>query len=117
MPETSVENAKKLLARVMDPVFDRPMLEVGTLGDLSETESTLKANVTLSSPAEDLKTTIRDAIKTAIVDTGLALELKFEVRLPTREVMGDDPPARITVGRVELALGAAVVIDAVAYTG
>ena len=33
------------------------------------------------------------------------------------EVIGDDPPARITVGRAELALGAAVEIDAVAYTG
>jgi 2-iminobutanoate/2-iminopropanoate deaminase len=31
------------------------------------------------------------------------------------EVMGVDPPARITVGRAELALGAAVEIDAVAY--
>lgn len=30
-------------------------------------------------------------------------------------VMGADPPARITVGRAELALGAAVEIDAVAY--
>ena len=30
-------------------------------------------------------------------------------------VMGDEPPARITVGRAELALGAAVEIDAVAY--
>lgn len=30
-------------------------------------------------------------------------------------IMGDDPPARITVGRAELALGAAVEIDAVAY--
>jgi 2-iminobutanoate/2-iminopropanoate deaminase len=30
-------------------------------------------------------------------------------------VMGDDPPARITVGRTELALGAAVEIDCVAY--
>ena len=30
-------------------------------------------------------------------------------------VMGDDPPARITVGRAELALGAAVEIDCVAY--
>jgi 2-iminobutanoate/2-iminopropanoate deaminase len=30
-------------------------------------------------------------------------------------VMGDDPPARITVGRAGLALGAAVEIDAVAY--
>ena len=30
-------------------------------------------------------------------------------------VIGSDPPARITVGRAELALGAAVEIDAVAY--
>lgn len=32
-------------------------------------------------------------------------------------VMGEAPPARITVGRAALALGAAVEIDAVAYTG
>lgn len=31
------------------------------------------------------------------------------------EVIGADPPARITVGRADLALGAAVEIDAVAY--
>lgn len=30
-------------------------------------------------------------------------------------VIGSEPPARITVGRVELALGAAVEIDAIAY--
>ena len=30
-------------------------------------------------------------------------------------VMDDDPPARITVGRADLALGAAVEIDGVAY--
>jgi 2-iminobutanoate/2-iminopropanoate deaminase len=30
-------------------------------------------------------------------------------------VIGEDPPARITVGRVALALGATVEIDAVAY--
>ena len=33
------------------------------------------------------------------------------------EVIGDDPPARITVGRAALALGAAVEIDAIAYKG
>jgi enamine deaminase RidA (YjgF/YER057c/UK114 family) len=31
------------------------------------------------------------------------------------EVMGEDPPARITVGRADLALGGAVEIDCVAY--
>jgi 2-iminobutanoate/2-iminopropanoate deaminase len=33
------------------------------------------------------------------------------------QVMGSDPPARITVGKAGLALGAAVEIDAVAYIG
>jgi 2-iminobutanoate/2-iminopropanoate deaminase len=40
-----------------------------------------------------------------------------EMNAAYAEVIGDDPPARITVGRTELALGAAVEIDAVAYTG
>lgn len=31
------------------------------------------------------------------------------------EIMGPNPPARITVGRAELALGAAVEIDCIAY--
>src|SRR5688572_26346919 len=31
------------------------------------------------------------------------------------EIIGADPPARITVGRAELALGAAVEIDCIAY--
>ena len=31
------------------------------------------------------------------------------------DIMGSDPPARITVGRAELALGAAVEIDCIAY--
>ena len=40
-----------------------------------------------------------------------------EMNAAYAEVIGDDPPARITVGRAQLALGAAVEIDAVAYTG
>ena len=40
-----------------------------------------------------------------------------EMNAAYAEVIGDDPPARITVGRAELSLGAAVEIDAVAYTG
>ena len=38
-----------------------------------------------------------------------------EMNAAYRAVIGDDPPARITVGRAELALCAAVEIDAVAY--
>ena len=40
-----------------------------------------------------------------------------EMNAAYQVVMGEDPPARITVGRAELALGAAVEIDCVAYNG
>ncbi len=33
------------------------------------------------------------------------------------EIMGEEPPARITVGRADLVLGAAVEMDCVAYRG
>jgi 2-iminobutanoate/2-iminopropanoate deaminase len=38
-----------------------------------------------------------------------------EMNAAYRAVIGDNPPARITVGRADLALGAAVEIDAIAY--
>lgn len=38
-----------------------------------------------------------------------------EMNQAYQEVIGADPPARITVGRAELALGGAVEIDCVAY--
>ena len=56
--------------------------------------------------------TVEDAVTTA----HLGREL-LDTKLIKLEVIGDDPPARITVGGAKLALGAAVEIDAVAYTG
>ena len=43
------------------------------------------------------------------------IETFAEMNAAYSAVIGEDPPARITVGRVDLALGAAVEIDAVAY--
>lgn len=52
------------------------------------------------------------------VDVFLAdMQTFAEMNAAYLEVIGDDPPARITVGRAALALGAAVEIDAVAYLG
>jgi len=43
------------------------------------------------------------------------IETFGEMNTAYLEVLGDAPPARITVGRAALALGASVEIDAVAY--
>jgi 2-iminobutanoate/2-iminopropanoate deaminase len=57
--------------------------------------------------------TLEDVVK---VNVFLADMGRFaEMNLAYLEAMGTDPPARITVGRADLALGAAVEIDCVAY--
>jgi reactive intermediate/imine deaminase len=57
--------------------------------------------------------TLRDLAK---VNVFLAdMETFAEMNDAYLSVMGEDPPARITVGRADLALGAAVEIDGVAY--
>ena len=57
--------------------------------------------------------TLADLVK---VNVYLAdMDTYAEMNAAYLAVIGDDPPARITVGRAALALGAAVEIDAVAY--
>jgi 2-iminobutanoate/2-iminopropanoate deaminase len=57
--------------------------------------------------------TMADVVK---VNVFLADMSKFaEMNAAYIEIMGSDPPARITVGRAELALGAAVEMDCVAF--
>ncbi len=57
--------------------------------------------------------TLRDLVKVNVFLTDMGTF--SEMNSAYLSVMGDDPPARITVGRADLALGAAVEIDGVAY--
>ena len=54
-----------------------------------------------------------DVVKVDVVLA--AMSMFAEMNAAYLGVMGSDPPARITVGRAELALGAAVEIDCIAY--
>ncbi len=57
--------------------------------------------------------TFKDVVKTNVFLTDMSTFA--EMNQAYMEVMGSNPPARITVGCAELALGAAVEIDCVAY--
>jgi len=79
-------------------------------GTGAETEQTLRHMETI---LKACGATLRDLVK---VNVFLAdMETFSEMNSAYLSVMGDDPPARITVGRADLALGAAVEIDGVAY--
>ena len=96
----------------------------GSLGTMGDTTELVEGGV-----GPQTTQTIRN-IETILEATGLGLDnvVKMNVYLSDMadfqlmneaymEAIGDSPPARITVGGVDLALGGAVEIDCVAYRG
>lgn len=96
----------------------------GSLGTMGDTAELVEGGV-----GPQTTQTIRN-LETILEATGLGLKnvVKMNVYLTDMadfqlmdeaymEAIGDSPPARITVGGVDLALGGAVEIDCVAYRG
>jgi 2-iminobutanoate/2-iminopropanoate deaminase len=96
----------------------------GSLGTVGDTAELVEGGV-----GPQTAQTIRN-LETILEATGLGLKnvVKMNVYLTDMadfqlmneaymEAIGDSPPARITVGGVDLALGGAVEIDCVAYRG
>ena len=85
-------------------------LELVEGGTRAETAQTLRNIETI---LKECGAALADLVK---VNVYLADMKTFaEMNAAYLEVIGSDPPARITVGGVDLALGAAVEIDGVAY--
>lgn len=85
-------------------------LELVDGGTAAQTTATMRHIETI---LEHCGASLADLVK---VNVFLAdMETFAEMNEAYLAVMGDDPPARITVGRAELALGGAVEIDGVAY--
>ena len=91
MSEPTLEAVRDALARVLDPVYDKPMLELGTLEDVRVEGATVQATAVLASPSEALKDTVRARVEEALSGLDVKLALMFKTQVPTREVMGDDP--------------------------
>jgi ATP-binding protein involved in chromosome partitioning len=93
MSSPDLEAARQALARVIDPVFDKPMLELETLTDLRIEGGKIYATAVLASPSEQLRAAVRERVERALSGEGIEAELELDVRteVPTREVMGDDP--------------------------
>jgi ATP-binding protein involved in chromosome partitioning len=80
------------LAQVEDPTFQKPMLELGTLSDVVVEGQSVRANVRLAAPSDELQLAIRDRIHKALA--GLAPDsvmIEWDLQVPTREVTGEDP--------------------------
>lgn len=85
-------------------------MELVAGGTGPETTQTLRSIETiLDACGASLDDVVKASVFLADMDTFAEMNRAY------LEVMGSDPPARITVGRADLALGAAVEIDCVAY--
>jgi ATP-binding protein involved in chromosome partitioning len=85
------EKALAALSAVVDPTFEKPMLEIGTISDVSIQGRALAMKVTLSSPADEVQRTVDGRIREAVAGLGLEPRIDWNVQVPTREVLADDP--------------------------
>jgi ATP-binding protein involved in chromosome partitioning len=92
MSNVSTQSATKALEGVVDPTFDKPMLQIGTIRDVGAEGGKVSLTAQLSSPSEEVKAAVDERIRAALADAGAGeVEISWDVQVPTREVMGDDP--------------------------
>jgi ATP-binding protein involved in chromosome partitioning len=92
MPEITESRIREALGAVLDPTFEKPMLEIGTLSDIRVTGGHVELTAELASPSEAVKESARERIRAALEVIGVAnADVTWKVRVPSREVLGDDP--------------------------
>jgi ATP-binding protein involved in chromosome partitioning len=86
------ELARTALSGVLDPIFDRPMLELGTLEVKGVEGDVVSLDVRLPTRSPRLEQRLTDRVRSALAAVGGAeVKLSFSHEVPTRDVMGDDP--------------------------
>jgi ATP-binding protein involved in chromosome partitioning len=92
MPELTREAVINALSGVIDPIFEKPMLAIETLSDVSVTGGRVELRAHLSSPIDRVRTIVDERVRAALAPLSAnEIAIHFEVQVPTREVMGDDP--------------------------
>ncbi|MBO6935754.1 MAG: Mrp/NBP35 family ATP-binding protein [Deltaproteobacteria bacterium] len=89
LTESAVREA---LEAVIDPVFEKPLGELGTLLALTVEQGKVSCKVALASPSETLRDKVRERIDAALEPLSPGhVAVDWEVRVPTRETVSDDP--------------------------
>lgn len=92
MSQVELSSVHEALGRVLDPVFERPMLEIGTLKNLVVDGKVVRGEVTQTSPSAHFRDLVETRVREALAPMGgLTPSLTYHLSTPTREVMADDP--------------------------
>ena len=92
MSELTEALAQAALSSVVDPVFSRPMIAIGTLTVAEVKGGAIALVAKLPAPSPENERRVRDRVESALASFApLDISLRFTVEVPTRQVMGDDP--------------------------
>jgi len=92
MTERNRDSLMAALARVVDPTFERPMVQLGTIVDARSEGDGVVVDVRLAAPGDATRTAIRSRIEEALAATGITkVDVHWNLQVPSRETMGDDP--------------------------
>jgi ATP-binding protein involved in chromosome partitioning len=92
MAEVSREKLIESLSSVVDPTFEKSLGELGTLVDVTVEGAIARAKVRVSTPADHLKETLGAALEARAREVGVeALEVEWDVQIPTRDATSEDP--------------------------
>ncbi len=76
---------------VIDPTFEKPLGQLDAVRALSRDGERLSITVRLATPAEEIKTRVKDAIAAAVEAHGIAfVEVEWDVQVPTRDTTSED---------------------------
>ncbi|MEM8608883.1 MAG: Mrp/NBP35 family ATP-binding protein [Myxococcota bacterium] len=92
MGSASLETVIQTLRQVADPIFRKSLGELGTLLDARLEDGRVRAQVKVSSPSEEVRTTLERSVREALAPLGIEfVELDLVVDVPTRETTSTDP--------------------------
>ncbi len=92
MGSPTLEAVTSALRQVEDPIFQKPLSELGTLLDVRVEDGRVWTKIKVSSPSEEIRQTIRKRVVQALepLDVGF-VEVELTVDVPTRETTSTDP--------------------------
>ena len=91
MAQSTEETVRRALATIEDPTFEKPMVEIGSLTDITVEGDKVHVRARLSSPADTVREAIDQRVTEALKPLGVQATIEWDLQVPTREVLGDDP--------------------------
>jgi ATP-binding protein involved in chromosome partitioning len=92
MPEATQADIERALGAVIDPVYGRPMSELGLLSEIALRGDTVSLKATLAAVSDDAQKQIASGVEAALAPLGLhKVDLRFGLQVPMRRTNADDP--------------------------